>query len=210
VLVFVSGGKGVHAGIRTVWVPEPSPDYHAVAKRFCLDLAERAGVAADGSIYSKTRIFRAPNSRHASGLFKRRLSLDELTHLGPEAVRDLARRPEPFDIPTGPDSCPTAAVDWEAARRSVGRQAQRHAVPREGPEKLNALTLDFIRDGAPAGERAVRVFRAAANLAELGCTTELAHALLYEVALDSGLAPTEARRQIDTGLDHTRKKGGAA
>jgi hypothetical protein len=44
------------------------------------------------------------------------------------------------------------------------------------------------------------VFSAAANLAEFGCPPALAHALLTESALDSGLAPNDVRRQIECGM----------
>ena len=211
-LIFLSGGKGVHVGIPAVWHPEPSTAFNASAKCFCLDLAEGAGVVADPTIYSKTRLFRAPNSRHPkTGLFKRRLSLDELTHLKPEAIIDLARQPEPFDIPTGPALCLRAAEDWSKARRAVEQRAERKAAASgDGPRKLNALTLAFIREGATDGERALRLFQAAANLAEFGCTPELAHALLDEVALDSGLTPSETRRQIESGLSHARQREGGA
>jgi hypothetical protein len=210
-LIFLSGGKGVHVGLPAVWRPDPSPSFHAIAKLFCLDLAEAAGVAADGSIYTKTRLFRAPNSQHKTGLHKRRLSLDELTHLTPEAIVERARRPEPFDIPTGPTLCLKAADDWSKARRAVERRAERLADRGEGPTKLQALTMDFIRDGADEGEREVRTFRAAANLAEFDCPDDLAFALLTDAALDSGLTPTEARRAILCGLAHSRRQaeGGA-
>jgi hypothetical protein len=46
------------------------------------------------------------------------------------------------------------------------------------------------------------LFSAAANLAEFGCPPALAHALLTETALDSGLPPNDVRRQIDCGLSH--------
>jgi hypothetical protein len=102
-LIFLSGGKGVHVGIPTVWHPELSPHFNAIAKLFCVDLAGGAKLVVDPSIYSKTRLFRAPNSKHPkSGLFKRRLSLDELMHLKVETVIELARHPEPFVIPSGP------------------------------------------------------------------------------------------------------------
>ena len=48
------------------------------------------------------------------------------------------------------------------------------------------------------------MFSAAANLAEFGCPVELAHELLTEAALDSGLSPSETRRQIDCGLSHNK------
>ena len=75
-----------------------------------------------------------------------------------------------------------------------------------GDARLNRQTLDFIRDGAATGDRHRLLFSAAANLAEFGCPTSLAHALLSEAALDSGLKPSDVRRQIDCGLE----KGGAA
>ena len=151
----------------SLWNPEPSPAFNAVAKRFCLDLAERAGIVADPTIYSKTRLFRAPNSRHPSGRYKRRLSLDELTYLKPDAILALAVEPDAFDLPTPTATSPTAAADWRDAAVAVERRSieRRVACPDGGP-RLNALTLAFIRDGAPDGERATRLFRAAANLAE--------------------------------------------
>ena len=100
-LIFLSGGKGFHIGLSTaLWHPESSPRFNEVAKRFCLDLAQRAGVVADPTVYSKTRLFRAPNSRHPSGRYKRRLSLDEVTFLKPEAILALAVEPVAFDLPT--------------------------------------------------------------------------------------------------------------
>jgi hypothetical protein len=207
-LIFLSGGKGVHVGVPTsLWRPEPSPRFNDVAKRFCLNLAEWAGVAADPTIYSKTRLFRAPNSRHPSGRYKRRLSLDELTHLKPDAILALAVEPAPFDLPTPSVTSATAAADWLEASRAVERRTvERRAAGADGIPTLNALTLDLIRDGAPDGERATRLFRAAANLGELDCPAALAHALLTEAALDSGLTPSETRRQIESGLAHARRQ----
>lgn len=203
-LIFLSGWKGCHVGIPTVWQPEPSVGFNAVVKRFCLNLADSAHVAVDPSIYSKTRLFRAPNSRHPkTGLFKRRLDLDALTHLKPEAIVELARHPEPFDTPTGPARCPAAADDWAKAHKAVERRtAERNTTNRDG--RLTKVTLMFIREGAIDGERATSLFKAAANLAELGCPDALAHALLTDAALDSGLTPGETARQINCGLAHAR------
>jgi hypothetical protein len=210
-LVFLSGGKGVHVGIPTTWHPEPSPDFHAVARLFCLSLAEGAGVAVDASVYSKTRLFRAPNSRHPrTGVFKRRLALDVLTHLKPEAVIDLARHPEPFEIPKGPSPFASAAEDWGKARQALTRQAERRPAPGNGDGRLTAFLRRFIREGElEQDRRAVSTFRAAAELAEYHAAhgfDALAHALLTEAALDSGLPPSEVKRQIDCGLDHGRRQ----
>jgi hypothetical protein len=210
-LIFLSGGKGVHVGIPTAWHPEPSPRFHESAKLFCLAIAEAAKVAVDGSIYSKTRLFRAPNSRHPkTGLFKRRLTLDELGFLKPEAVIELARHPEPFKIPSGPALCLSAADDWSQARRVVERQGERRSAPRDGDPRLSAFLRRFIRDGeVDADQRAVSTFRAAAELAEMHEAVGfdgLAHALLAEAALDSGLTPSETKRQIACGLAHGRRQ----
>ncbi len=58
----------------------------------------------------------------------------------------------------------------------------------------------------------MRLFRAAANLAEFDGPPALAHALLTEAALDSGLTPSETRCAIDGGLAHARRQrdGGEA
>jgi hypothetical protein len=216
-LIFLSGGKGMHVGIPAVWHPEPSPAFPAIAKRFCLDRAEAAGVVADPTIYSKTRLFRAPNSRHPkTGLYKRRLSLDELTYLTPEAIVERARCPEPFDIPTGPPRCLQAADDWSQARRAVEHRAERHAAPRDGPTRLSAFARRFIRDGElEPGQREVSTFRVAAELAEVGLAgglDGLVFALREESARDSGLTPSDVKHALEGGLAHARRQreGGAA
>jgi hypothetical protein len=225
-LIFLSGGKGLHLGIPTYWQPEPSRNFNSVAKVFALEHAKAAKLEVDGSIYSKTRLFRAPNSRHPkTGLFKRRLSLEELTFLRPEAVLEMARQPEPFSIPRGPGFCPKATDDWSSARRAVEHQTERRSGPREGTSqlrteagseprdgkgRLSAFLTRFIRDGElDTDRRAVSTFRAAAQLAEFHEAhgfDALAHALLREAALDSGLPPSEVKRQIDCGLAHGRRQ----
>jgi hypothetical protein len=72
--------------------------------------------------------------------------------------------------------------------------------------KLNRGTIDFIRDGAPEGERATRLFGAAANLAELGSPLLLAFELLRPAALDCGLPPAEVARTIKNAFEHGRKQ----
>ena len=133
------------------------------------------------------------------------LSLDELTRLSVERIQELAREPLAFDVPTVSTRCDQAAVDWQAAVGLVEREAeaarQRRATA-NGSARLNRATLDFIRVGAGSGDRHRLLFSAAANLAEFGCPNKLAHELLTEAALDSGLSPSEVRRQIDCGLKH--------
>ncbi len=211
-LLFFSGSKGFHVGLPTCWGPAPSLDFNRVARRYAEGIARLAGVGIDASIYDKVRLFRAPNSTHPkTRLHKRRLSFDELMGLSVDRIRHLAEDAEPFGLPTPPARCDQAAADWQAAAALVQQvadaKAQRRAAAADGTPKLNRATLDFIRDGAEQGDRHRLLFSAAANLAEFGCPPALAIALLTDAALDSGLSPSEARRQIECGLAHA--KGGA-
>ena len=214
-LIFFSGSKGFHVGLPTsLWEPEPSETFNRTARRFCENTAESALFGIDAGIYDKVRAFRAPNSRHPkTGLHKRRLSLQQLQHMETAAIADLATEPVPFEIPDPTQRSETAAADWRAAAEQAHRETEVAAqlrAARHGTPTLNRLTLEFIRHGAALGGAADdcesgngrhrRLFSAAANLAEFRCPPALAHALLTEAGLDSGLPPSEVRRQIKCGL----------
>jgi hypothetical protein len=206
-LIFYSGSKGFHVGLPTaLWTPEPSVHFHRITRRFAEGIAGAAGVTVDSGVYDKVRAFRAPNSRHPkTGLYKRRLSYDEVLNLSLDRILGLAEQPEPFDLPPAPAPSDRAQADWAEAATRVQRAAElkiQRQLAGQGTPSLNRTTLEFIRNGAEVGDRHRLLFSAAANLAEFGCTPELAHALLTEAALDSGLTPSEVRRQIDCGLQH--------
>ncbi|NLX12452.1 MAG: DNA primase [Phycisphaerales bacterium] len=205
-LLFFSGAKGFHVGLPTgLWAPESSTTFHRVARRMAERRAEETGVIIDAGVYDKVRLFRAPNSRHPkTGLYKRQLSFDELMNLKIEAIRKLAEQPEPFELPASAQRNDLATTDWLGAMQQVEQQIQarqqRQAV--NDRPTLNRLTLEFIQNGAKKGDRHRLLFSAAKNLAEFDCPSVLAHALLSESALDSGLSPSDVRRQIDCGLTH--------
>jgi hypothetical protein len=202
-LLFFSGAKGFHIGLPTaLWSSTPGADFNRVARIFAEQHGGRLGVTIDSGVYDKVRPFRAPNSRHPrTGLYKRRLCFEELQGLSLEGIRQLAARPEAFDGPTAPAPCDQATRDWQDAVVRVGQRAggkpQRAS---NGAATLNRATLDFIRHGADQGDRHRLLFSAAANLAEFNCSSALAHELLTESALDSGLPPADVRRQIECGL----------
>lgn len=209
-LAFFSGSKGFHLGLPTdLWKPPSSMTFNAVARRLAEGLAASAQVVIDSGVFDKVRAFRAPNSRHPkTGLHKRALTLDELTRLSVKRIREFAREPMPFDVPTVSTLSEQAAADWQAAETQVMQEAKATRERRanaNGSAKLNRSTLDFIRDGAGTGDRHRMLFSAAANLGEFATIGELAHALLTEAALDSGLSPSETRRQIECGLNRTLK-----
>ena len=209
-LIFFSGSKGFHIGLPTaLWQPTASGAFHLTARRLAEALAAECQVVIDAGVYDRVRAFRAPNSRHGkTGLHKRALTLRELTLLSIERIQELAREPMPFDVPTVSTRCELAVTDWHDAGQRVGRETEANRERRvlaNGTACLNRSTLDFIREGAGAGDRHRLLFSAAANLAELGCPVELAHELLREAALNSGLPPNETKRQIDCGWNHSKK-----
>ena len=115
---------------------------------------------------------------------------------------DEARRSRAASVST---RCDQAATDWQETVERIEHETEAARERRAAPDRsarLNRATLDFIRDGAGSGDRHRLLFSAAANLAEFGCPSELAHELLTDAALDSGLSPSETRRQIDCGLSH--------
>jgi hypothetical protein len=207
ILIFFSGSKGFHVGLPTaLWAPQPSWVFNRVARRLAEGLAASATVIIDTGVFDKVRLFRAPNSRHSNtGMHKRLLSLDELIGLSVDAVVQRAKAPEAFDMPAPPPRNEKAAADWQAAIDQVEQEivatAQRRAA-NTGTPSLNRATLEFIREGATAGDRHRLLFSAAANLAEFGCPPVLAHALLTPAGLDAGLAPKEVHRQIECGVAH--------
>jgi hypothetical protein len=209
-LLFFSGSKGFHVGLPTApWLPEPSPTFHRVCRLFAEANAHTAGIEIDPAVYTNIQPFRAPNSRHPkTGLHKRRLSLDELMGLSLERIRELAAEPAPFDLPDAGGSADTTALltaDWQAAVEQVAKRCEAQAARRaatNGAPTLNRSTLEFIGNGACQGDRHRLLFSAAANFAEFDCPPALAHALLSEAGLDSGLSPKDVRRQIECGLAH--------
>ena len=206
-LVFFSGSKGFHLGLpTTLWDPLPGLSFAGYCRAFAESIASFHQVSIDSSVYDRVRAFRAPNSKHPkTGLHKRRVLLDELLHLEPLRLRSLASEPVAFELPRAPRANQQAVADWQASVAAIDHKQTEIASRRVGslPSGLNRATLDFIREGA-TNDRAVSLYAAAANLAEFGCSIELALALLSESALDSGLPPSEVRRQIECGI----RKGG--
>ncbi|WDQ16798.1 DNA primase small subunit domain-containing protein [Rhodopirellula sp. P2] len=207
-LLFFSGSKGFHIGLPTsLFGAEPSIEFGSIVRKLAEGLTASVRVVIDPSVYGKVQPLRAPNSRHGkTGRHKRILTFDELMHRKPSSIVTASAEPLEFDLPTEPDIDQRAVDDWHAAVAAMKRKAEAVKVIAADRSELNRSTLEFIQDGADQGDRHRLLYSAAANLAEFGCPTRLAHALLTEAALDSGLTPTDVRRAIDNALS----KGGAA
>ncbi len=208
-LTFFSGSKGFHIGIPLAHNPEPSPSFHLITRRLAEGLATAAGVKIDTAIYDRVRCFRAPNSKHPkTGRHKRRLTQDELFKLTSARIADLAHEPVTFGYlceVAEPDT--ELAADWVEATATLQQVRGARAVRADiTGRRLQRDTLEFIRNGAEEGERHTRLFRAAGNLREFNASPELIDALLTEAALDSGLSPSEAARQIRCGIEHADRQ----
>jgi len=206
---FVSGGKGFHLGIpTTLWAPPASASFHAVARQFAETIAAAAGVAVDTGVFDRVRAFRAPNSRHPrTGLHKRFVPVEILDTVTVTGVLDLARKPDPFDVPgtDGVASADMLVAVWDSAGRAVAANAtaaeqRRHEVASgDRAVTVNKLTRAFLNGEVEAGDRHRLCYSAAANLAEVGCSLAGTKALLTEPALDLGLTPKDVERCIENG-----------
>jgi hypothetical protein len=206
---FVSGGKGFHCGIPTaLFAPAASADFHAVARQFAETVAAAAGVAVDVGVFDRVRAFRAPNSLHPkTGLHKRFVPVEILDTVTLNGVLDMARQPQPFDLPStdGVESADLLVAVWDAASRAVAEKAaaaeQRRVEIASGDRAatVNKLTRAFLNGEVEAGDRHRLLYSAAANLAELGCPLSAVQALLTEPALDTGLPPKDVARAIENG-----------
>jgi hypothetical protein len=214
-LIFFSGSKGYHVllPLAACGSPPPSIDFNAVSRKLASNLAAACGVTIDVAVYSKTQPLRSPNSRHPkTGLRKRVVAFDELLNVKAAAIRERAGEPLGFEVPDPPRPTDRAVADWRAAAAELAdHSARRRANAGVGTEpptaaRLNRGTIDFIRDGASEGERTIRLFGAACNLAELGSPLLLAFELLRPAALDCGLPPAEVERTIRNGHKHGSKQ----
>ncbi len=217
--VFYSGARSIHVELPLPHRPPPGLMFNAVSRKLAVRLAKLAGVDAVGGVkfdegnYDRVRPWRLANSRHAkTGLYKVKLSYEELMGLSAEGVQTLAAAPRPYS-PLDPTIAPVEnlEVDWDQAAEVVASEflaktAQKiEDAATGGPDRLNRATLDFIANGAANGDRHRLLYSASRNLGVFGCPPKLAFALLMPTALDSGLSPSDAARQIECGLKDTAK-----
>ena len=163
--------------------------------------------AIDWNMYKPNAMLRAPNTRHEdTGLYKVLLTLDEFHSLGVDAIRQLAAAPRPFEPPAW-QSRPLDELChlWSYAVAFASSRTFAVAQRVDAGSWVYGDTFDFMRNGAPELTRAKRLFRAAANLLQVGCSRGAVYQLLSPAALMSGLSPTDISRQIDGAVSFMRK-----
>jgi hypothetical protein len=204
--VFFSGSKGAHVAVASSLVGAmPSDNFPAIAREFCSMIAAEAGIEIDLSLYSILQPLRAPNSRHeGSGLFKVAMTVEEFLDRSLEEIRELATRPRVFvPPPFVHEPIPVLAELWSHAGQVVSGPARRRDLDQRaigGDARIFGQTWEFLFGGAPEGERAVALFRAAANLADFESCDDLIRALLSRGTMLCGLPPAEAAAHIDSAL----------
>ena len=98
ILLFFSGSKGFHVGDPIAVFGDcvkPGKAFPGQFKAAAIEIARRAGVEIDKSVYDRQRLFRCPNSKHGkTGLYKIPLSYWEITTaLNIDEIRQRAQRP---------------------------------------------------------------------------------------------------------------------
>jgi hypothetical protein len=209
VLVFFSGGRGFHVLIpATLAGARPARNFADVAGVFCASIAEVAVCSLDMSLYRKLQPLRSPNSRHpGTGLYKVRLSIEQLFGEPIERIREYAAEPHPFTpADFSGEPCPTLATRWREAEEAVRRKAVAAATAKAGGENpfIYQNTWAFLINGAPEGSRAMETFKAAINLAAFENVKDLVRALLQRPTALSGFPMQEAEKHIDGALQRAR------
>lgn len=214
--IYFSGNKGFHILIELTHAPPPAAMFHEVARTFAEALAGKAGVRIDTSIYDKNHLVRLPNSRHPrTGLFKRRIDADDLFEISVEGIRRHAANPAGDGVPLSKGVSARLIADWkqaeaETARRRELRETARCSIADASSARAPRYLIDFIRFGVPEGHRHKTLFQCAAWLSEMGAPPSLIHALLIEPGTDVGLTLKDVIRQIQCGIEHSRKQRIAA
>ena len=164
--------------------------------------------AIDWNMYSPNAMLRAPNTRHEeTGLYKVRLTVDEFHSLDIDEIQKIAAAPRPFEPPAW--KSPTLEVLGELWSYAVAVANSRTFAVTQSVDAGSWVygdTFDFMHNGAPELTRAKRLFRAAVNLLQVGCSRKVAYQLLSPAALMSGLGPAETEQQIEGAVAYLRKR----
>jgi hypothetical protein len=161
----------------------------------------------DWRVYGPNAMFRAPNTQHeVTGLFKVRLHWDELFDLDVAGIRLLANGPRPFEPPSWHASPNETLCDlWKYAAAVADSRPFAINQTLDRGVWVYADTFDFMHNGAPEPVGKKRLFRAAVNLLQVGCSRQAAYQLLSPAALMSGMSVAEATRQLEGAIRYMRK-----
>jgi hypothetical protein len=205
-LVFFTGNRGFHLQVSTgLFDARPSRGFAAITGRVCKAIGDDVGVILDHHMYRRLQSMRSPNSRHEkSGLFKVRLTLEELTTLPISDIIRLAGQPRPFpSLPMTAGPITGLVSLWSESERANQTAAAARSISvaeSKGFGGITKETWDFLINGAREGERADRTFKAAANLSDFTSVEDLVTALMARPTTLCGLPPAEADGHIASAI----------
>lgn len=233
ILIFFSGCKGFHVGVPISLLSgdlRPSETFHQTAKEMALEVAEKVGVEIDSSIYSKTRLFRCPNTRHGkTGLYKIPISYWELCGMADlSGILERAKHPRkclfyndlqqpehsPDDVlfhePEGmfvPSECWQSLTNL-GEKSFCEKQNLEVALLGKNFPRVRRETLEFLQHGAVVGERNSRLFNAVADCCRCLWSVPSVWSVFVDVGRKTGLSREETERTIHKAIQHVEEKGG--
>jgi hypothetical protein len=209
VLVGPSGHKGYHVEVPFGPI-EPADHVPGTLRRLCQNVVDAVKLTTfDGTVYDGTRLWRCWNSRHErTGLFKRRLDLDELLYLDHDQHAQLAREPRPF-TPPGPVRSDLLDADWNAARAAAQTNHEQHTAEaaRHHNGTLTDAAWSFLVGQVTEPGRHRACVHAAAVLARAGCTKGLAFDLLFRGAEACGMVRDHGRLDALRAIENGWRRG---
>ncbi len=139
--IFFSGNKGFSVEIETTSEFSPA-EFKNITRNLSKELETR-----DSKIVNASRIFRVPNTVHASsGLYKRPLTLTEVTELSIPNIRELAKNPGDYEVQQVQlPKVITATADQESEVK-----------PEYNPEMLAELDMSLKPKNMPACKYAIQ------------------------------------------------------
>lgn len=154
------------------------------------------------AVYRPCGFLQPPNTRRGtSETYNVRVTLDELWNLSLPELAGLAKEPRAFEAPSWQASPQDVLVEvWRFAVAAADLTSPVTCRYAHGDKWVFRDSIEFIRFGAPQATCRDRLFRAAANLLDLGCSRLLLDALLFPAAFTSGLLPEEIDRQLEAAI----------
>ena len=184
-----------------------------------MSLASLASVTVDPKIYSRVNLIRLPNSIHGKTGFRAvPLTLSECESLDGAELHELASSPRSADWAWPVNDldnalgrglaevlASTEKLDFPSRMCEQGARTTRIVEP-EGFIFTNLLKQVFATSSlGPEGGRNSVLFRCAGTLAEV-CDEAAVTALLWSIAIKSGLERSEIRSTINSAVNGTLRK----
>lgn len=187
--LFFSGKKGFHIMIPNKMIgAEPSENISGIMKNFSGLLL--SGIKFDQTIYNHVRLFRLPNTRHKSGLFKIPLSYQEFLTSTPESIRELAKTQRNVEVKYEGDVIPYLKGLWEEAKTKTTKLYDiKYKEENESSEYKFPCYRNLFEQGAGEGYRNQAALRVAWILKKTGANFNIIMNALKEWNVTKNIPP---------------------